>query len=80
VTANELASMMSVPVTDIIRICFQLGMMVSINQRLDAETLSVIADEYGFKVEFVGAEDQEVELEEADDASRVTGRAPIVDR
>jgi translation initiation factor IF-2 len=78
VTASELASMMSVPVTDIIKACFSLGMMVSINQRLDAETLSVIAEEYGFKVEFVGADNEESVMEEADDAARVTGRAPIV--
>ena len=78
VTASELASMMSVPVTDIIKACFALGMMVSINQRLDAETLAVIAEEYGFKVEFVGAEVQETISTEADDAERVTGRPPIV--
>ncbi|HEY0978261.1 MAG TPA: translation initiation factor IF-2 [Flavobacteriales bacterium] len=78
VTASELASMMNVPVTDIIKACFALGMMVSINQRLDAETLSVIAEEYGFKVEFVGAENTEVQLEDEDVAERVVGRAPIV--
>ena len=78
VTASELASMMSVPVTDIIKACFALGMMVSINQRLDAETLSVIAEEYGFKVEFVGADVQQDIPEEADVAERVTSRPPIV--
>lgn len=78
VTANELASMMGVPVTDIIKACFSLGMMVSINQRLDAETLSVIAEEYGFKVEFVGTEVQETIQEEADDPDRVIARPPIV--
>ncbi len=78
VTASELASMMSVPVTDIIKACFALGMMVSINQRLDAETLAVIAEEYGFKVEFVGADVQENLSEEADDPTRVVHRAPIV--
>ena len=78
VTASELASMMDVPVTDIIKAYFSLGMMVSINQRLDAETLSVIADEYGFKVEFVGADVQDVTIEEADDPERVVARAPIV--
>ena len=78
VTASELASMMSVPVTDIIKACFSLGMMVSINQRLDAETLAVIAEEYGFKVEFVGADVQENLTEEADDPARVVTRAPIV--
>ena len=78
VTASELASMMSIPVTDIIKACFALGLMVSINQRLDAETLSVIAEEYGFKVEFVGADNEENVMEEVDDASRIVGRAPIV--
>ncbi|MBP6574464.1 MAG: translation initiation factor IF-2 [Flavobacteriales bacterium] len=78
VTASELASMMSVPVTDIIKACFALGMMVSINQRLDAETLAVIAEEYGFKVEFVGADVQEDMTSEADDETRITARPPIV--
>ncbi len=78
VTASELASMISVPVTDIIRACFSLGMMVSINQRLDAETLSVIAEEYGFKVEFVGAEVQENLQDEPDDETRLAWRPPIV--
>jgi translation initiation factor IF-2 len=78
VTASELASMMSVPVTDIIKACFSLGMMVSINQRLDAETLSVIAEEYGFKVEFVGADNEESVMEQPDVADRVVTRAPIV--
>ena len=78
VTASELASMMGVPVTDIIKACFSLGLMVSINQRLDAETLSVIADEYGFKVEFVGAEVQENIPVEPDDERRMVPRPPIV--
>jgi translation initiation factor IF-2 len=78
VTASELASMVGVPVTDIIKACFSLGMMVSINQRLDAETLSVIAEEYGFKVEFVGAEVQENLQEEPDDETRLVSRPPIV--
>ncbi|MBK9514506.1 MAG: translation initiation factor IF-2 [Flavobacteriales bacterium] len=78
VTASELASMVGVNVTDIIKACFSLGMMVSINQRLDAETLSVIAEEYGFKVEFVGADVQENLTEESDDPDRVAPRPPIV--
>ena len=78
VTASELASMVGVPVTDIIKACFSLGMMVSINQRLDAETLAVIAEEYGFKVEFVGADVQENLSEEPDDPTRVVPRSPIV--
>ena len=78
VTASELASMLGVNVTDIIKACFSLGMMVSINQRLDAETLSVIAEEYGFKVEFVGADVQENIPQEEDDLARVAARPPIV--
>ncbi|MEZ4737898.1 MAG: translation initiation factor IF-2 [Flavobacteriales bacterium] len=78
VTASELASMMNLPVTDIIKACFSLGVMVSINQRLDAETLSVIAEEYGFKVEFVGADVVQDMQEEEDDPERVVPRPPIV--
>ncbi len=78
VTASELSSMMDVPITDIIKAYFSLGMMVSINQRLDAETLAVIADEYGFKVEFVGADVQDTMVEEADAPERMEPRAPIV--
>ena len=70
--------MMGVSVTDIIKACFSLGMMVSINQRLDAETLSVIAEEYGFKVEFVGAEVQETIPVDEDDPTRMSSRPPIV--
>ena len=78
VTASELASMVGVNVTDIIKACFSLGMMVSINQRLDAETLAVIAEEYGFNVEFVGAEMQENLQDEPDDPTRIVSRPPIV--
>ncbi|MBP7156866.1 MAG: translation initiation factor IF-2, partial [Flavobacteriales bacterium] len=78
VTASELASMMNLPVTDVIKACFSLGVMVSINQRLDAETLAVIAEEYGFKVEFVGADVQQDMQEEDDDPARVEPRPPIV--
>ncbi len=78
VTASELASMVGVNVTDIIKACFSLGMMVSINQRLDAETLAVIAEEYGFTVEFVGADVQDSMQEEEDDETRVISRPPIV--
>ena len=67
VTANELANMMDVPVTQIISTCMTLGLFVSINQRLDAETLSIVADEFGFEVEFVKPEDEENStLEEID--------------
>jgi len=78
VTASELASMMNLPVTDVIKACFSLGVMVSINQRLDAETLAVIAEEFGFKVEFVGADVQQDMQEEEDDQERVEPRPPIV--
>ncbi len=70
--------MVGVNVTDIIKACFSLGMMVSINQRLDAETLAVIAEEYGFTVEFVGADVQDSMQEEEDDETRVVSRPPIV--
>src|SRR5665213_2509081 len=66
VSANELAKMMDVPVTQIISTCMSLGIFVSINQRLDAETLSIVADEFGYKVEFVTAEAQDVIEEEKD--------------
>lgn len=78
VTANELASMMSVPVTDIISACMSLGLFVSINQRLDAETLSIVAEEFGFGVEFVSAEVQDAILEEEDDPADMVERPPIV--
>ncbi|MDO5759785.1 MAG: translation initiation factor IF-2 [Bacteroidota bacterium] len=80
VTANELASMMNVPVTKIIASCMQLGMFVSINQRLDAEALQLIADEFGFQVEFVGAEVIETlnSEEEQDREEDLEPRAPIV--
>ena len=78
VSVNELASMMSIPVTDIISTCMNLGLFVSINQRLDAETMSLLADEFGFKVEFVSAELQEAVREEADEAEDLKPRPPIV--
>lgn len=78
VTANDLASMMEVPVTDIISACMSLGMFVSINQRLDAETLSIVAEEFGFGVEFVSAEVQDAILEEDDLPEDIAERAPIV--
>ena len=56
VTVNELATLMNVPVTNVIKICMDLGVIVSINQRLDAETLVVVAEEFGFQVEFVGVD------------------------
>ena len=78
VTANELASMMDVPVTQVIGTCMSIGMMVSINQRLDAETINIVADEFGFKTEYVSAEVSEAVTEEEDDENDLVPRAPIV--
>ncbi len=79
VTANELASMLNVPVTQIISTCMSLGMFVSINQRLDAETLTIVADEFGHEVEFVKPEDEETgSLDEQDEPEDLLPRAPIV--
>ena len=78
VTASELATMMNVSVTDIISACMSLGMMVTMNQRLDAETLSIVAEEFGYEVEFVSAEVEEVTEEIVDDSKDLKPRAPIV--
>src|SRR5690606_23868136 len=79
VTANELANLMDVPVTQVISTCMSLGMFVSINQRLDAETLTIVADEFGYQVEFIKPEDEQVaELEEPDKEENLVPRAPIV--
>ncbi|SFS33818.1 translation initiation factor IF-2 [Sphingobacterium wenxiniae] len=79
VTANELANLMDVQVTQIISTCMSLGMFVSINQRLDAETLTIVADEFGYQIEFIKPEDEEVtELEEPDTEENLVPRAPIV--
>jgi translation initiation factor IF-2 len=79
VTANELASMLSVPVTDVISTCMALGMFVSINQRLDAETLTLVAEEFGHKVEFVSVEVQEaIKQNEPDKPEDMAERPPIV--
>ena len=79
VTANELAIMLDVAVTQVISTCMSLGMFVSINQRLDAETLTIVADEFGYEVEFVKPEDEESGLfEEEDKPEDLTPRAPIV--
>ncbi len=80
VTANELANMMNVQVNEIISTCMTLGMFVSINQRLDAETLSLVAEEFGYKVEFVSADVQEaiLESEEEDTPEEQEDRTPIV--
>lgn len=78
VTANELAKMMDVPVTKVISTCMSLGMFVSINQRLDAETLTIVADEFGYEVQFVSTDEQEVDIEEVDNEEDLLPRAPIV--
>ena len=78
VTANELASMMDVSVNQVIATCMSIGMMVSINQRLDAETINLVADEFGFKTEYVSAEVAEAITEEEDDPEDLQSRAPIV--
>ena len=78
VTANELASMMDVPVTKVIGTCMSIGIMVSINQRLDAETINIVAEEFGFKTEYVSAEVSEAVTEEEDDIEDLVPRAPIV--
>lgn len=78
VTANELASMMDVPVNQVIATFMTLGMFVSINQRLDAETMVIVAEEFGFKIEFISVEDAETNEEEVDDESLLVERPPIV--
>ncbi len=80
VTANELATMMNVPVVKVIGTCMSLGMPVSINQRLDAEALTVVAEEFGFQVDFVSADVQEAiaEIEEIDMEEDLTQRSPVV--
>ncbi len=78
VTANELAKLMNISVNQVITTCFSLGMMVSINQRLDAETITIVADEFGFDVQFVGADLQEAIEEEQDRPEDLLHRAPIV--
>ena len=78
VTVSELASMMNISVNQVISTCMSIGIMVSINQRLDAETINIVADEFGFKTEYVSAEVSEAITEEADDESDLVPRAPIV--
>jgi translation initiation factor IF-2 len=79
VTANELANMMDVQVTKIIGTCMSLGMFVSINQRLDAETLTIVADEFGYEIQFVKPdEDEENVIEEEDKEEDLVERAPVV--
>lgn len=78
VTANELASLMNVPVTNVISTCMSIGIMVSINQRLDAETINLVAEEFGFETEYVSAEVAHVVDEEKDAEEDLKPRAPIV--
>ena len=78
VTANELASMMDVPVTKVIGTCMSIGIMVSINQRMDAETIDLVAEEFGFKTEFISADVQEAITVEEDKEEDLEERAPIV--
>ncbi len=78
VTASEVATMMDVPTTKIISACMSLGIMVTMNQRLDAETLSIVADEFGYEVEFVTADLEESIVEEVDAPEDLEPRAPIV--
>lgn len=78
VSVNELANMMSVPVNEVISVCLNLGLAVAINQRLDAETISVVAEEFGYKTEFVSVQIQENIDEEEDKEEDLRSRAPIV--
>ncbi|RCS26270.1 translation initiation factor IF-2 [Polaribacter sp. WD7] len=78
VTVSEVATMMEVPVTDIISSCMMLGMMVTMNQRLDAETLVIVAEEFNYKVEFIGAEVEEAIEEVEDKPEDLQKRAPII--
>ncbi len=78
VTANELANMMDIPVTQVIGTCMSIGIMVSINQRLDAETINLVAEEFGYKTEYVSAEVSQAITEEEDSEEDLLPRAPIV--
>lgn len=79
VTANDLANLMDIPVTQIISTCMSMGLFVSINQRLDAETIAILADEFGYEVEFIKPEDEAATtLEEPDNPDAMVTRAPIV--
>ena len=78
VTANDLASMMDVPVTQVIGTCMNIGVMVSINQRLDAETINIVAEEFGYKTEYVSAEVSEAIANEEDSEEDLVSRPPIV--
>ncbi|MBE0422318.1 MAG: translation initiation factor IF-2 [Lutibacter sp.] len=78
VTVSEIATMMDIPVTQVISACMSLGLMVTMNQRLDAETLSIVAEEFDYSLDFVGAEVEEAIHEQEDDIEGLKPRAPIV--
>ena len=78
VTANDLANMMDVTVTDVISTCMSIGVMVAINQRLDAETINIVADEFGFKTEYVSADVIEAIAQKDDDEEDLISRPPII--
>jgi len=78
VSVNELASLMNAPVTQVISTCMNMGLFVSINQRLDAETMVLVADEFNFKVEFISADSHEILVEDEDDEEDMQPRPPIV--
>jgi translation initiation factor IF-2 len=78
ITVNDLANMMDVPVAKIIGTCMSIGLVVAINQRLDAENIALLAEEYGFKIQFVGVEDEEDQQEEVSNPENLVPRAPIV--
>ncbi len=78
VTANDLAVMMDVPINEVIATCMNLGVMVSINQRLDAETINIVAEEFGFQTEYVSAEVVEAIHQEEDNEEDLVNRPPIV--
>ncbi len=78
ISANDLASLMNVSVNDVISTCMSLGMFVSINQRLDAEAITVIADEFGYEIQFTTSEEEEVEAAEDESEEDLEPRAPIV--
>ena len=78
ITVADLANMMDVPVSDVIKVCFDLGIMATMNQRLDAETLSLVADEFGYDVQFVDVEEETSEQEEEDKPEDLEPRPPVV--
>lgn len=78
ISANDLSSLMDVSVNEVIKVCLNMGMFVSINQRLDAEAITVVADEFGYDVEFLSAEEEESDVTIEDNEEDLVSRAPIV--